>query len=323
MQPSEQTAGLYRIGAVAKLVGIPEATLRVWERRYQVVSPPKSPGGHRLYNDLDVLKVTLLKSLTQEGHAISMLSTMGMQQLQGLLNESRQAQTQQNVRPKLPAVVNLAVVGYTLASRIETQKFTLCFGQSTLKVVQVHPDLTQALRGDQAEGADVLLVQMGAVQPQVKEDLVKLRDVLKVNKLVLVYHFATDHVLQLLKSAGIIARREPVSDMDLCDIIQSVLVVEAGHTNPGNSKIAPRKYDDTVLQKISDIDSKVLCECPKHVADLIRQLNSFEQYSNDCLNNSAEDARLHAYLSAVSGSARAMFEEALERVATHEGIALS
>jgi len=323
MPPSTQNAGLYRIGAVAKLVGIPEATLRVWERRYQVVSPPKSEGGHRLYSDHDVLKVTLLKSLTQEGHAISTLSTMDLSQLQKMLNESRQAHNQQHAIAKLPAVVNLAVVGYTLASRIETQKFTLCFGQSTLKVVQVHPDLSQALRTTTAESADVLLVQMGAVQPQAKDDLVKLRDLLKVNKLVLVYHFATDHVLQHLKSAGIIARREPVSDMDLCDIIQSVLVVEPGHPSPGNSKIAPRKYNDTVLQKISNIDSNILCECPKHVADLIRQLNSFEQYSNDCLNNSAEDARLHAYLSAVSGSARAMFEEALERVAVHEGIALN
>ena len=322
MTTTDQTAGVYRIGAVAKLVGIPEATLRVWERRYQVVSPPKSSGGHRLYSELDVLKVTLLKSLTQEGHAISMLSTKDVPQLQKMLNESRQAHTQQLAGPRLPAVVHLAVVGYTLASRIETQKFTLCFGQTTLKVTQVEPDLTQALRSASSGTVDVVLVQMGAVQAQAKDELLKLRDRMRVNKLVLVYHFATDHVLQHLKSAGIIARREPVSDMDLCDIIQSVLVVEPGQPGPGGHKIAPRKYDDLVLQKISNIDSKVLCECPKHVADLIRQLNSFEQYSNDCLNNSAEDARLHAYLSAVSGSARAMFEEALERVATHEGISL-
>ena len=47
-----------------------------------------------------------------------------------------------------------------------------------------------------------------------------------------------------------------------------------------------------------------------------------EQYSHECLNKSTEDAHLHAYLSSVSGSARALFESALEMVATHEGIAL-
>lgn len=66
----------------------------------------------------------------------------------------------------------------------------------------------------------------------------------------------------------------------------------------------------------------MLCECPRHVAELIAQLASFEQYSQDCLNNSLEDAHLHARLSAVSGSARALFEQALEMVAQHEGIAL-
>jgi hypothetical protein len=47
---------------------------------------------------------------------------------------------------------------------------------------------------------------------------------------------------------------------------------------------------------------------------------SFEQYSQECLNKSTEDARLHAYLHSVSGSARALFEHALQRVAEHEGI---
>jgi hypothetical protein len=40
------------------------------------------------------------------------------------------------------------------------------------------------------------------------------------------------------------------------------------------------------------------------------------------LNKSKDDARIHAHLTAVSGTARAMFEEALEMVAKHEGIEL-
>jgi hypothetical protein len=51
-------------------------------------------------------------------------------------------------------------------------------------------------------------------------------------------------------------------------------------------------------------------------------LASFEQYSHECLSKSSEDAHLHAYLSSVSGSARALFERALEMVAQHEGIEL-
>jgi hypothetical protein len=66
-----------------------------------------------------------------------------------------------------------------------------------------------------------------------------------------------------------------------------------------------------------------LCECPRHVAEIIGMLCHFEQYSHDCLNKSSEDAHLHALLKSVAGSCRAMFERAMESVANHEGIDLA
>jgi hypothetical protein len=58
------------------------------------------------------------------------------------------------------------------------------------------------------------------------------------------------------------------------------------------------------------------------VAELIAQLASFETYSQECLNKNTEDAHLHSYLRAISGSARSLFENALEKIAQHEGIDL-
>ena len=43
------TAGIYSIGAVARMLGVPTATIRTWEERYGLVVPERSPGGHRLY----------------------------------------------------------------------------------------------------------------------------------------------------------------------------------------------------------------------------------------------------------------------------------
>jgi DNA-binding transcriptional MerR regulator len=47
----EQSPGrpVYSIGAVARMLGIPAATLRTWQDRYAVVVPERSEGGHRLY----------------------------------------------------------------------------------------------------------------------------------------------------------------------------------------------------------------------------------------------------------------------------------
>jgi DNA-binding transcriptional MerR regulator len=42
--------GVYSIGAVAAMVGVPAATLRTWEERYGTIIPERTPGGHRLYS---------------------------------------------------------------------------------------------------------------------------------------------------------------------------------------------------------------------------------------------------------------------------------
>jgi DNA-binding transcriptional MerR regulator len=42
--------GVYSIGAVARMLGIPVATIRNWEERYGTLVPERSAGGHRLYS---------------------------------------------------------------------------------------------------------------------------------------------------------------------------------------------------------------------------------------------------------------------------------
>ena len=50
------------------------------------------------------------------------------------------------------------------------------------------------------------------------------------------------------------------------------------------------------------------------------QISNLETYSRDCANRSAADAQLHAYLQRVAGTARMLFETALEHVAVAEGL---
>jgi uncharacterized phage-associated protein len=144
-------------------------------------------------------------------------------------------------------------------------------------------------------------------------------------QVIVLYNYGQETIIESLKNSGMIVRREPLSDSDLADLIKSVLVINnksSTDTLPSGTLIPPRKYDDIELMRIARISSNVLCECPKHVSEIITQLASFEQYSLECLNNSKEDAHLHAHLRSVSGSARALFESALEMVAKHEGIQL-
>ncbi len=72
----------YRTGAVARMVRMPVATLRNWERRYVLTAPPSSPSGHRLYTATDVQRVALLRQLTALGHAIGAIAALNMDELQ-------------------------------------------------------------------------------------------------------------------------------------------------------------------------------------------------------------------------------------------------
>ena len=49
----------YSIGEFARLCGINATTLRAWQRRYGLLKPLRTDGGHRLYSDDDVQQALL------------------------------------------------------------------------------------------------------------------------------------------------------------------------------------------------------------------------------------------------------------------------
>jgi CheY-like chemotaxis protein len=63
----ESSSGVHSITAVAEMTGVPPTTLRHWERSYGLVVPARSEGGHRLYSDDDVARLTWLKERIDEG----------------------------------------------------------------------------------------------------------------------------------------------------------------------------------------------------------------------------------------------------------------
>jgi methanogenic corrinoid protein MtbC1 len=60
-------------------------TIRTWEKRYQVFTPERSEGGHRLYSEVDLAKAKLIVALIEQGHTISSLARHSLQDLRSLL----------------------------------------------------------------------------------------------------------------------------------------------------------------------------------------------------------------------------------------------
>lgn len=74
----------YPVRVVASRTGLSPHVLRAWERRYHVVAPTRSEGGQRLYSDFDIARLRILRRLTDEGHAISRLAEMALDELETL-----------------------------------------------------------------------------------------------------------------------------------------------------------------------------------------------------------------------------------------------
>ena len=68
---SEESRGIYSIGAVARLLGTPAATIRNWEERYGKIVPHRSPGGHRLYSPDQVEQLRFVAEQIERGLSAS------------------------------------------------------------------------------------------------------------------------------------------------------------------------------------------------------------------------------------------------------------
>lgn len=103
------------IGAVARKTGLSSHVLRAWERRYGVVKPRRTEGGSRLYTHEDILRLQLLKKLTEQGHAISLIAKLPSNDLAGMLRDDAiekgitAAQTEQTEAGRYLATVLEAV----------------------------------------------------------------------------------------------------------------------------------------------------------------------------------------------------------------------
>ena len=396
----------YRSGAVARMVGMPVTTLRVWERRYGVGSAEVAPSGHRLYSAADVERIALLKRLTQLGHAIGSIAPLGTAELRrvgathagaraladdgegtvsALARRGARAPTA-SLRAAPPARV--VVVGAALAQRLQR----LARADGRWRVVGVFDDLAEATRaggkragrrepgpraargnapirkgGAAAGHADVLLIDQPALPAQVPRAVTAALRAWPGARAGLVYGFGAEAARNEHAAAGLALLRDPRDDAALVGWLETLgrrpapasRTAAAARTGAAGSGAAramsadelareaaalafalpldamnraaaarespglpPRRFDDLTLVELAARSPAMACECPRHVAELLRQLSHFEAYSAQCRSRNRADAEVHAHLHRVAGLARALFERALERVALHEGLAL-
>jgi MerR family transcriptional regulator, light-induced transcriptional regulator len=300
-----------RSGTAARLAGVPVATLRVWERRYAVVAAPKSATGQRLYSPQDVQRLRLMRQLTESGHAIGTLASLAHEQLQELHGALQPTPT--GAVAPVPGR-RVLLVGRSLEAKLQSLA-----GHQVLAVLDDLPAaLAHAATPDGAATAvDMLVLHLPSLQPEDVQALTRLRACWPAAQTLLVYGFGTEALAEGLRAQGVTVQRQPVTGRDLARLL---LTPPGGAVAGALGAVLPRRYTDTALAALAEMPSTVVCECPRHLAEIVTQLAGFERYSAQCLARNPSDAALHQRLSALAGAARTQFEQALADVAEAEGM---
>jgi len=328
----------HRSGAVARMLRMPVATLRVWERRYALTRPELTPSGQRLYSAQDVQRLALLKQLSDLGHAIGSLAPLSMLELQRVAATHARvlaaAQTGDHsgaVRPPLVRAWRMAVIGAASGRRWQRPALLRGIGRP-VELLGLFDDAAQAAAALDGADVDIVLIHSSHLQDGWLASIDAAAPALAGVPKAVLYSFASDAVCEALAAAGVALLREPQPDVVVTQWLHGLSKGSAGEpaltavaAQPPtslNTVVPPRRWDDAALADFAGLSTTIACECPRHVAELLVQLSHFEAYSADCEHRSAADAQLHAYLRQVAAESRARFEAALEHVALHEGLLL-
>lgn len=296
----------YRSGVAARLAGLPVETLRVWERRYGVSDVDRSPQGQRLYSAEQVHRLGLLKRVVDQGHAIGTVARLDAAELAALAGVQAASGVQS---------LKLAVVGAALAQRLSATRTA-----PLLDIVAVCAQLDDAEQELAGASADVLLIEAPEMTADAMPQIRSLRRAVPAKATVVLYRFCDSATVRRLREHGCLVARSP-SDASEVVVLCNTALTGAALPPPGPTKpAAPRRLNDEELAALAAASSSINCECPRHLADILLMLSSFERYSAQCANRNATDAAMHEDLARSAGHARMLMEDALERLAYAEGL---
>jgi len=77
---------------VSRRTGLSAELLRVWERRYRVVTPGRTQTGRRLYSDAEIERLRLLYRATLAGRSIGLIAKLSTPALVALLRQDAKAE---------------------------------------------------------------------------------------------------------------------------------------------------------------------------------------------------------------------------------------
>ena len=323
MPEKRDESRLYGIGAVSRLTGLTDHTIRVWERRYSAVVTTRASNGRRQYTPSDVQKLSLLKLLTENGVSIGTVAGESIDDLR------HQVESLQELAAGTgPRALRVAVLGDFLPRQLledDNCGATLDIRIADSSRERFAADLHQ-------QPIDLVVLERPVLDAETLSEMQHHLSGSSAEQGVIVYSFGRSRDVAAAAKAGIVALRAPVGPDELRDAAGRAAIKPcrlprdmsvAGGAQPAwelDTPVAARRFSPQQLANLSSVTSGIECECPRHLAQLVSDLSAFEIYSDRCANRDDDDAVLHRYLHRTTAEARALVEQALEKLAEAEGL---
>ncbi len=325
MTTEDQPASVYRSGVAARLSGVPVDTLRIWERRYSVIGPKLSAGRQRLYSMPDIRRLAMIKQLVDLGHPIGTIASLGTDELLGMQAVTRSLQVISPGRAVSGerSEIKVALVGPLLAG----EHFAKALSGGVLKATGRWADPANAVLALKDVIADIAIIELPTIRDADLGLVAAIKAACGAASAIVLYRFAPSAMVRRMRLAGHAMARstsDPAELETICLDVARRPRLDAGDALRllESAQPKPPRFDERTLAELFGASSTIECECPRHLVDLVMNLGGFERYSAECASRSPSDALLHLDLQRAAALARYIMEQALERVAIAEGLAL-
>ena len=187
--------------------------------------------------------------------------------------------------------------------------------------------------------ADLVVIECTTVFPETVNIIKEKTRAVGASMAIVIYHYTQQTARGMMARARLLTPlRAPITNEDLKYVCEADLAMatirnsslemmefndeESSEEALESTKVPIRKYDDAVLNRLAKISTSIDCECPHHMAALLKSLNAFEEYCKMCESRNEEDIVLHSLLHTKTAQARSIMENALTVLADVENIDL-
>lgn len=304
MKTKQASADLISIGTLASETGIHSSTLRVWEARYQAITPVRTAGGARRYSQEDVQRLKWIKALAGMGHKVRLLAPLSLVELK---LEFDNASSTSGADVPVDDTLRLGSVGDSVWANSFFSHPSLHKWPDVAHV----DDLSQLDKS--VEQLDVIVVFTRALQFSLAKSIAEA-SIRNPDKLfMVVYEFSSAMAINQLRDLSVTCLKYPINLDEFSRHLISKLGARKKSTDSKNFLFSPAK-----LQSIIASEHNILCECPRHLADLLVSLHGFIDYSNKCADDTPRDAFIHKKLRDIAHSSISQLESGLKLALTSE-----